>query len=353
MQNNLVLVTPDKTPVNGLKTEEHSSIKKPQFVTTGQELMNLQIHDIPTLLDPLIPQTGMICLAGSSDTGKSSWLRALAMAITTKEPTFLNFKLNPRHHSAIYLSSEDDETAISFLLSKQNAGKYSSSTFADLRFIFDTENLLRKLDEELTRKPADAVFLDCFSDLYGNDMNSSNQVRTFLNQFSNLAKKHDTLITWLHHCSKRSEEAPPSKNNLLGSVGFEGKCRLVLELRRDNFDPAIRHMNCVKGNYLSGIYKESSFVLRFTDQLTFENTGERVPFYQLGKTEHAAKNKNKHTAAKQRAIELKEQGMSVRDNTEQLNSEGYKVGKSTVGEWLKDCPSVPETLTEMENGQAG
>src|SRR4051794_41134561 len=120
MQNNLVLVIPDKTPVYGLKTEEHSSIKKPRFVTTGQELMNLQIHDIPTLLDPLIPQTGMICLAGSSDTGKSSWLRALAIAITTKEPTFLNFKLNPRHHSAIYLSSEDDEAAISFLLSKQN-----------------------------------------------------------------------------------------------------------------------------------------------------------------------------------------------------------------------------------------
>ena len=44
---------------------------------TGEMLLNQNIKEIPTLLEPLLPKSGLVCLAGSSDTGKSAFLRQL------------------------------------------------------------------------------------------------------------------------------------------------------------------------------------------------------------------------------------------------------------------------------------
>lgn len=53
---------------------------------------------------------------------------------------------------------------------------------------------MEELDKRLSAKPADLVIVDCFSDLYMGSMNESNQVRLFLNQYSQLASKHKCLI---------------------------------------------------------------------------------------------------------------------------------------------------------------
>ena len=42
---------------------------------TGEMLLNKNIKEIPSLLEPLLPKSGLVCLAGSSDTGKSAFLR--------------------------------------------------------------------------------------------------------------------------------------------------------------------------------------------------------------------------------------------------------------------------------------
>lgn len=78
---------------------------------TGEMLLNQHVTEIPTLLEPLLPQSGLVCLAGSSDTGKSAFLRQLAMSVCAGLKSFLGMKLNVRYHSAIYVSTEDDETA--------------------------------------------------------------------------------------------------------------------------------------------------------------------------------------------------------------------------------------------------
>jgi len=41
------------------------------------------------------------------------------------------------------------------------------------------------------------------------------------------------------------------------------------------------HLCCVKGNYLSADYKTESIKLRFSEALTFTETGERIPFENL------------------------------------------------------------------------
>lgn len=141
---------------------------------TGEMLLSRNIREIPTLLDPLLPKSGLVCLAGSSDTGKSAFLRQLSMSVSTGSKTFLGMRLNVVHHSAIYVSTEDDEIANAYLVARQNTDmKLSPQSLRGLRFVFDCENVVTELEERLSAHPADLVVVDCFSDLYMGSMNEA------------------------------------------------------------------------------------------------------------------------------------------------------------------------------------
>jgi hypothetical protein len=159
-------------------------------------------------------------------------------------------------------------------------------------------------------------------------MNQANKIRSFLHNFALLAKKYQCLVMMLHHTGKRTEELPPSKNNLLGSQGFEAKMRLVLELRLDKDNPDLRHLCVVKANYLSKDYKNSSYALRFDTNMLFENTGIRVPFEDLVGA------KKDREAFKQEWIEIAkpliQEGKTYLEVSEILKEKGYDVSKSTI-----------------------
>lgn len=251
-------------------------------LVSAMDLLSRDVKEIPCLVEPFLQKTGLACVAGSSDTGKSAFLRYLTMCVVTGKSNFLGYRLNAPRRRAIYVSSEDDDTATAFLLQKQNNGLQSEiEGFKGLDFIFDTEDILTTLDKELAATPADVVIIDAFGDLYGKDMNKANEVRTFLQEFQNLATKYSCLFLFLHHCGKGKEDGRPSKNNLLGSQGFEAKMRAVLELRSDPVSDDAKHLCIVKGNYLPPEYKGRSYQLNFDENMTFENTGKRVSFELL------------------------------------------------------------------------
>ena len=292
---------------------------------TGEMLLNRNILEIPSLLEPLLPKVGLACLAGSSDTGKSAFLRQVSMAVSAGQSTFLGMRLCSSHHSAIYVSTEDDETANAYLIGRQNKQLGLSPTaLRGLRFIFECENVVAELDKRLTAHPADLVVVDCFSDLYMGSMNESNQVRLFLNQYSQLANRHQCLVIFLHHCGKRTENFMPSKHNLLGSQAFEAKMRLVLELRNDTADVTYKHLCCVKGNYLSADYKTESIKLQFSGFLTFSETGERIPFENL--VPLSSDNEMKYETI----MQLKEDGLTLDEIAKKV---GYK-DKSGVSKFI-------------------
>src|ERR1043165_3088844 len=254
-------------------------------------IMETGLLQMPCLVEPFLQQTGLACLAGSSDTGKSTFLRQLALAIVAGDTDFLGFKLNTRHRSVLYVSTEDDQVALNYLLNQQ-AWNYRTEQMQQLRFIFEYEDLLLKLDESLTNCPADVVPIDCFADSFSEDLKDTQKIRTFLSAFQQLAVKHQCLILFLHHTLKRSEHREPSKNNLLAGQGFEAKMRLVMELRADLSNPNHRHLCIVTGNYLSAIHKKESYVLHFNEQeFSFTNTNERVPFELLAKAEESDEGK--------------------------------------------------------------
>jgi len=290
---------------------------------TGDILLKRNVQNIPTLITPLIPKVGLCALGGSSDTGKSSYLRQMATQICLGHTTFLGFKINASFNRAIYVSTEDDDGAVSFLLNKANQRwQAPPEAYRGLTFIFDTTDLNTKLDDELTARPCDAVFIDAFSDVYGKSMNESNMVRFFLNDFHILAQKHRTVFIFLHHTGKRTEDLAPSKNNLLGSQGFEAKMRFVAELRNDLQEPGKRHLCIVKGNYLPSDYKNESFVLNFDENMTFSKTDKRTDFDEL-KTDRKQDTKTL-------ALQLQSEGKTQSEIAKQLGR-----NQSTISRWLQ------------------
>jgi RecA-family ATPase len=296
--------------------------QKPQSVfVSAKVLYEKDIENIPTLIEPILPKAGIVCIAGASDTGKSAFLRFLGLSIVGNKPDFLGMPINAVYNKVIYVSTEDDDLAVSYLIRKQNKEMNIGGELLDnMKFLFDTQDLISKLDTQLSEEPVDVVFIDCFSDLYGGEMNQNNKVRTFLNQFEQLANKYHCLFFFLHHCGKHTEMLMPSKNNLIGSQGLEAKMRLVLELRTDLQNSNIKHLCVVKGNYLPAKYKYESYDLRFDENMCFTDTGTRTPFEQLAKVDDMTAEKYTKT------LEMKQQGMSMQSIAEEL---GYK-NKSSV-----------------------
>ena len=288
----------DDTNIDDTITTDEIATYEDSITISAEDLLNRKIESIPCLVEPFLQKVGLACIGGSSDTGKSSFLRFLCLSIVSGKNDFIGFPLNAVHRSAIYVSTEDDDAAMAFLLNKQNEDlKERPENLRGLQYIFNTVSLVATLDEVLTNTPADIVCIDAFADLYDGEMNQSNKIRTFLQKYHNLAQKHKCLIMFLHHTGKGKEDFAPSKNNFLGSQGFEAKMRLVIEFKSDVADADIKHLCIVKGNYLPSTAKKQSYVLHFTENMTFKNTGERTPLEALVKT--SSKDKEKYEKAKE------------------------------------------------------
>lgn len=251
-------------------------------IVRASDLLKRKVQEIPMLFAPVFPRKGVALFAGTSDAGKSMLLRNMAISVATGRD-FLGWKFKGVHRSCIFVATEDDEDATSYLLGKHEE-RYGDAAddLEKLRFLFDSENIVSELDKELTLEPADLVIIDAYSDIFdGKEQNNAAQTRTFINKFKNLAGKHDCLFLFLHHTGKRTEDLAPSKNNFLGSQSLEASVRLGIELRADRSNSDLRHFCIVKGNYLGSQYKQSSFVLKMDKSFTFTETGDRVPFEDL------------------------------------------------------------------------
>ncbi|MEE1148690.1 MAG: AAA family ATPase, partial [Alistipes sp.] len=274
------------------------------------------------LLSPILPRQGVVALVGSSDSGKSTLLRGLAMAVVRGDEEYIGFPLSPRTHRALYISTEDDEAAIARLMRLQ-VWDSERQNFEGLHFIFDTDNLLETIELGLQTYAPDVVIVDAFADLYTGPLNENNRVRSFLQLFSQLAVKYHTLFIFLHHTGKRTESLTPSKHNAIGSQGFEAKMRLMMKLRRDPLHPDLRHLCIVKGNYLTEEYKHDSFVLRFMPDLTFEATGDRVPFEML--KERDVERETEESEKLEMIRTLRDEGKTLQEIADML---GYKNASS-------------------------
>jgi hypothetical protein len=313
------------------------------WTVNGAELITRPHKVIPTLWSPFLQKVGLAALAGSSDVGKSYLLLQLSISIINGSKTFLGYPLKPEHKKVLFISTEDTEDSLSFRL--KNMDGIESKSFSSIDFAFDTHELVRYLEAYLSENKVDLVVIDTFADVYSGNINQTNEVRSFLQQYQELAIKHKCLILFNHHCGKRNDERIPSKENLLGSQGFESKMRVVMELRIDPSDIKLRHLCIVKGNYLDDTLKHKSLEMSFKFDEGFIATGKRVPFHELKRDNLTQKEDD---GLIREVFMLKKQGKSCRQIAADLKTSGKKVGKSKVSEILKTMRPSTETTTKMD-----
>jgi archaellum biogenesis ATPase FlaH len=305
-------------------------------IITARKIIESEESDKMPLIEPIFPCVGVMAVVGTSDTGKSSFLRQLAFAIAYGESNFLGYKINAVHNRALYVTTEDDLGSIKRLLKIQFGIPEEIEKTERLKFIFDSDDILNRIGNEIAKVPVDLIIIDAFADIFTGQLNANNEVRVFLNAYRELAIKHNCLIIFLHHTGKWTENKEPNKNNSIGSQGFEAKLRLLVEIRKDPRDRGIRHLCIVKGNYLPDEFKRGSIATRFNERMLFENLGYGVPFDQLKIDPKSQFGTSVHPA-KERALQMKasDPEISVRKITEKLAEEGFTVGKSAVFEWVK------------------
>ncbi len=296
---------------------------------TGKELYELGVKKIPMLVEGLFLKTGIMVLAGSSDVGKSTLARQLILSIAEDRKQFLGWNLNLKYNKAIYVSTEDDSIAISYALNKTVKDEIEKNHLDNIRYVFDSTKLLTKLEAMLKKEPVDCIVIDAFADIYDGELNQLNKVRSFLSNFFNLVERHGVLIIFVHHTGKRTEALPPSKNNLIGSQGIEGRARQVIELRMDPLDSNFRHLCLVKGNFIPEEEKKSSYKLKFNEDLSFEMTGERTDFNDLAIIPEK-KNRAKIEQTEKIVKLIEEDKLTFEQAAKELTKEGKKIGKSTV-----------------------
>lgn len=331
------------------------------------KLFNFEYEELPKLLEPIFPKVGLASLVGSSDTGKSTFLRQLALSVTLGLNEFAGYKLNPTSQNVIYISTEDDPTSTSISI-KKSVSKILQNTQKDLsllnhlKFIFEVEtnpespkNIIKVLKKDLDKKPIDLIIVDAFTDIFSGDINSSTKVREFLNQFSTLAKKYNCLILFLHHTGKKTSKFSASKDHVLGSQAFEAKMRVLVELKQFPNSDNLRTLTITKGNYISSQIKKFSKVLNFDEEhLLFSDTGRELLSDSIATLAYTNPKKDSILPIIQKMHDEKK---SIRQIEAELKKQGFEIGKSSVANYLKEIKSaniientsVNNNIIEFEN----
>ena len=283
-------------------------------------IKNKDYDSIEFLVDKLIPQGTLCALVGESDTGKSSLLRQLALSLVYGDSDFLGFKLKESCRNVIYVSTEDGEMATSVWLNKYFGEEIAKDDrLSKLKYVYNTEGIIKNLREVVSTNCVDLIIIDSYADLFTGSMNNSNEVRSFLNMYNNIANEFGVTVVFLHHTKKASAGMVPNKNSILGSQGFEAKMRSVLMLTQDDSDESLRHLCIVKNNYLPESEKSMSYVLRFNEHLAFDIASDRVKLNELALEDWI-----------EDAKKMKEDGMSYREISDKLLKKGFTVSKSKL-----------------------
>jgi RecA-family ATPase len=209
----------------------------------------------------------------------------------------------------------------------------------NMLLVTEYDELIKLLENELMHNPVDLVVLDVLSDIFTGDLNSTQLIRGFLKHYKQLAEKFGTSFLFIHHLSKKGESSgSPNKQNVLGAMGIESSMRSVIELRKDPNDMNIKLITITKGNYVSEAVKKKIYKIKHAENFLYESV---EPDYS--ESEQEKKNVNEEV------IKLSEEGLSFREIATEVGKKGIKIGKTKVGEIIKQKKAEPTILIEAEN----
>ena len=311
-----------------------------------EELLIMNITEIPFLVEKLIPKETLVVLAGQSEIGKSTMYTQLALAIVRGDNEFLGCKLNATHKKVLVISTEDGPKQLSFRTIRQIIQvTIGVEKRRNLHFIFNFYKSEERIKNYLKKNSVDLVIIDAFGDVFWGDINASNSVRGFLNKYVDIIRKYRCSILFVHHVCKGNNKQKSEKDQLLGSVGIEGKMRNVLMLSIVNDQ---HQLSIAKGNYISKENKKIPLYLNFDDKtLTFSKADGPAKPKETCESNLASGggSRAKRTPGRQKDMKLYNQAIQLFNESKRQVEIARIVGrdKSTVCKWIKDYKSNQES----------
>jgi hypothetical protein len=247
---------------------------------TADDLCDLDILEVPMLVEDFLPRTGRVAIVGESDTGKSKLARQLALSIGAGHSHFLGKQMNLKYSRALYVTTEDGLDFTAPNVKRQCAATGRAKTDFLLADDLSADEILKQVTERVKSNPVDLIVIDAWGDASDlRDGNSPSDVRTALKKYAALAS--NCLVLFVHHVNKMGEGASPSKRFVEGGGSFEKKCRGILYLSQDG-KPSW-YLSWAKANYLPPQLKEQAMVLSFNaTNFTFSDTYKPVLKLSLG-----------------------------------------------------------------------
>lgn len=301
------------------------------------ELLSLKVSEVPFLVGNILPEKAITFLAGDSDVGKSLFYLQLVTAIIEEEKEFLGLKLNTIFKKALIINSEDSPVAIAVRIKKQLSGRLLSKELSQrLTIVTNGHDVVKRISQILKKEPHDLVVIDAFADVFEDDMNSANAVRTFLNQFAELIQEYGCTVLFVHHIGKGKESLVANKGHMLGSVGTHGKARSVIMLSKLATNPNMKTLKIAKNNYVSEDVKNTEIYLEFDPTTLLHKVVVDKSLIE-DMTTQQKQAENPHQRKRGKTDLLKQEAWKLKESGNTLEAIGKIVGrdKSTVSKWLK------------------
>jgi RecA-family ATPase len=276
-------------------------------------------------------------LIGGSDTGKSTLLRQLGLAIAAGAEQFLGCPLKLRTRSALIVSIEDGDHSVAQVFQERYRDLPKEGQDR-LDFMFELEeSAAHAIARALEKTAYDVVFIDCYSDAYtGKSGNDQMETKRFLREFDILAKKYNIAIVFLHHLNKAADESRVTKGDATGSAAFEQKMRSIFTLTKTGYSSPMRHLKIVKGNYASNEAKQTMHSLMFNQEtLRFEYRGSE----QIDSEKEVIEDAKKIEIVRyllESGVEKRGQGITYDDAPSAVFEEfGIERKKGALHSWVK------------------
>lgn len=304
---------------------------------TLKELMENEAVKTSWLVEHLIPENGITCLAARMKTGKSFLTLQIAQSITQGTALFGKFEV--KKTGVLIINKEDPEGLIKERLSQLKVDKNLPIIFStDQRIFFHRNRYLQKILELVKKNNIGLVIADPFRMFFTGDENSSMEIRPVHQFFKQLTQSGLTVL-FIHHYGK-DLDGKNDGDKLRGSSGIGAMVDSALALERSEDDKFLKvfHIECRYSR------KYPPFVVSFP---TFENDD-----YQFKFLNSAIVEKSQKTIIRERIFELlapvgKE--LIVGQIEVLLNQNpGTECGHGTVSKLLQDLAQTNQLISRSE-----
>lgn len=264
------------------------------------ELIEMDLGWDAGILGTILPKIGTAAIVGRPDSGKSMFVRELALSIAMGRKEYIGLPLKAKRGRAMYVITEDNKAVTRQILSTQLValnsklkGQLEVGTLErgkeNLTLVFaedmTPQELLNEIETLHRAEPVDLIVIDSFGDVFSaRDTNSNSQVREALKPFASFAHREELLIVFVSHINKSAYNQSPDQAHVQGAGAFAQKVRVILDLRVNSDDPLIKYLAVTKGNLVPAEMKRQAIEISFDDALlVYEATGRMVNVNDVGR----------------------------------------------------------------------